>query len=95
MARDIEAAKALLPKVTYGPEVLDRVVEISLGLGTDGHRGDLTLLKCAITTAALEGRGQVNRDDVDAAALLALPHRLRRRPLAEMNFDIADKIKRI
>ncbi|MBU1155693.1 MAG: magnesium chelatase ATPase subunit I, partial [Proteobacteria bacterium] len=48
-----------------------------------------------LTLAAWEGRTEATIDDVDRAALLALPHRLRRRPLAEMEFDIADKIKRI
>ncbi|MCF8032817.1 MAG: AAA family ATPase [Desulfarculaceae bacterium] len=95
LSQGISAARELLPKVQAGDEVLARVVAVSLGLGTDGHRGDLTLLKCALTMAALEGRDAVQIDDVNKAALLALPHRLRRRPLAEMEFDIADKIKRI
>ena len=91
----IAKAKELLPKVEYGPEILDRVVAVTLGLGVDGHRGDLTLLKTARTLAALEGRPRVDLNQVDRAALLALPHRLRRRPLAEMEFDIADRLKRI
>ncbi|MCB2228367.1 MAG: AAA family ATPase [Desulfarculaceae bacterium] len=95
LSAGIAAARERLPKVQAGDDVLSRVVAVSLGLGTDGHRGDLTLLKCAITLAALEGRDTVLVSDVDKAALLALPHRLRRRPLAEMEFDIKDKIKRI
>ena len=95
IARAIAAARRLLPKVQAGPEILDRVVQLTLGLGVDGHRGDLTLLKCAMTMAALDGRRAALRADVDAAALLALPHRLRRRPLAEMDFDIAARIRRI
>lgn len=95
LGKRIERASELLPKVTHGPEILDRVVAITLELGVDGHRGDLTLLKTAITLAALEEREKVTRDDVDRAALLALPHRLRRRPLAEMEFDLADRLKRI
>ncbi len=95
LAKAIVRARKLLPRVTAGPEVLERVVKLVLGLGVDGHRGDLTLLKTAITLAALDGRKQATPADVDAAALLALPHRLRRRPLAEMEFDIAERIKRI
>lgn len=95
LAKAIVRARKLLPRVTAGPEVLERVVQLVLGLGVDGHRGDLTLLKTAITLAALDGRRQATPADVDAAALLALPHRLRRRPLAEMEFDIAERIKRI
>jgi magnesium chelatase subunit I len=95
LGKRIERAQQLLPKVTHGPEILDRVVAVTLELGVDGHRGDLTLLKTAITLAALEERAEVTREDVDRAALLALPHRLRRRPLAEMEFDLADRLKRI
>lgn len=94
-SRRIERARVKLPQVKHGPEILDRVVAVTLELGVDGHRGDLTLLKTAITMAALEDRVEVTRDDVDRAALLALPHRLRRRPLAEMEFDLADRLKRI
>ncbi len=95
LGREIAAARQLLPRVQYGEEILERVVALGLGLGVDGHRGDLTLLKCAATLAALASRGQVTRGDVDRAALLSLPHRLRRRPLAEMDFDIAEKIKQL
>lgn len=95
LSKLIAKARKLLLRVQAGPEILQRVVQVSLGLETDGHRGDLTLLKAALTLAALEGRRQAEREDVDRAALLALPHRLRRRPLADMNFDIAEKIKRI
>ena len=95
LTRIIAKARKLLPRVKAGDEILQRVVDITLGLGVDGHRGDLTLLKCATTLAALDGRRVVETADVDAAALLALPHRLRRRPLAEMEFDIARKIKLI
>ena len=95
LSKRIERAQKLLPEITHGPEILDRVVAVTLELGVDGHRGDLTLLKTAITLAALEERSEVTRKDVDRAALLALPHRLRRRPLAEMEFDLADRLKRI
>jgi magnesium chelatase subunit I len=95
LSRSIERARELLPQVKHSSEILDRVVAVTLELGVDGHRGDLTLLKTALTMAALEDRTEVTREDVDRAALLALPHRLRRRPLAEMEFDLADRLKRI
>lgn len=95
LTRLVSRARRLLPKAAYDEAVLSRVVQVSLGLVVDGHRGDLTLLKTALTLAALEGRAKAERADVDRAALLALPHRLRRRPLAEMDFDIAERLKRI
>ena len=95
LTRAIAAAAGLLPRVSFGEPVLERVVAITLGLGVDGHRGDLTLLKTATTLAALDGRTEVSLADVDRAALMALPHRLRRRPLADMDFDIAQRIARL
>lgn len=95
LTKAIAQASSLLPSVQTGPGVLERVVEICLGLKVDGHRGDLTLLKAALTLAALEGRSQAQISDVDHAALLALPHRLRKRPLAEMDFNLANRIKAI
>ncbi len=95
LTRLIAKARKILPRVKAGPDILERVVSVCLGLGVDGHRGDLTLLKAANTLAAMDGRKQTAIKDVDQAALLALPHRLRRRPLAEMDFDISRKIKLI
>ncbi|WP_044352218.1 ATP-binding protein [Dethiosulfatarculus sandiegensis] len=95
LTKELARARDLLPKVEYSQAIIDRVVAISLALEVDGHRGDLTMLKTAVTLAALEQRNQVELKDVDQAALLALPHRLRRRPLAEMEFDIADRLKRV
>ncbi len=95
LGEDMVRAAGLLPKVSAGQEVLDRVVAVCLELKVDGHRGDLTLLKSALTLAALEGRERAETGDVDRAALLALPHRLRRRPLAEMEFDLAERLARI
>ena len=95
LGQRLKQAAELLPRVEYGPEILRRVVDICLGLGVDGHRGDLTLLKTALTLAALEQSPRVEMSQVERAALLALPHRLRRRPLAEMDFDLADKLKRL
>jgi Mg-chelatase subunit ChlI len=95
LAARIHNASRLLPRVEHGPELLDRAVAITLGLGVDGHRGDLTLIKTALTLAALDGRRRAEPADVDRAALTALPHRLRRRPLAEMEFDLAEKVARI
>ena len=57
----------------------------------DGHRGDIIILKTAKTLAAYEGRTHVESGDVQTAAELALPHRVRRQPLME----IADNVQKI
>ena len=53
----------------------------------DGHRADITLIKTAITLAALAGREQAGPEDIRQAARLALPHRMRRRPFEEGTLD--------
>jgi Mg-chelatase subunit ChlI len=42
------------------------------------------MLKAAKTIAAMHGRTEVIEEDIDEAAELALPHRLRRRPFDEI-----------
>lgn len=54
----------------------------------DGHRGDIIILKTAKTLAAYNGRTQVLKEDIDAAAELALPHRIRRQPLQDIVVDV-------
>ncbi|MBU2548472.1 MAG: ATP-binding protein [Proteobacteria bacterium] len=91
----IEAARARLGEVVVTDEALTRAVDICLTLGVDGHRGDLTVIKTALTLAAFEGRARVENRDIDRAAELALPHRVRRRPFQEVRFGVIDRLAQI
>ena len=84
IAADIVRARELYPQTQASRDLLFRIAETCLNLGVDGHRGDIVMLKCARTLAALEGRIEVLTRDVDRAADLVLPHRLRRQPLMEI-----------
>lgn len=55
----------------------------------DGHRADIIMLKTARTLAAFHGRDQAGREDVETAARLALPHRVRRAPMQEVATEIS------
>lgn len=77
----IAAARELLPEVRYSNEDLYAIAQLTGELGVDGHRADLTILKGAMAHAALNGRTHVRELDILVAAQLALPHRLKRRPL--------------
>ncbi|MCL2877966.1 MAG: hypothetical protein FWF13_04220 [Acidobacteria bacterium] len=56
----------------------------SLEAGGDGHRSDIIMLKAGKTIAAMRGRREVLESDIEEAAELALPHRLRRRPFDDI-----------
>jgi magnesium chelatase subunit I len=60
----------------------------------DGHRGDIIILKTAKTMAAYNGRTEALKEDVDAAAELALPHRIRRQPLQDIVLDVSELRRR-
>ena len=71
---------ALLPT---GDDVLRDCANLCVALGSDGLRGELTLLRTARALAAFEGAEKVSRSHLRAIAPLALSHRLRRDPLDE------------
>ena len=52
-----------------------------MSLGTDGLRGELTLIRAARALAALEGDKRVHDAHLKRVAPPALRHRLRRNPL--------------
>ena len=69
--------------------MLELIAKICIKLDVDGHRADIVMLKTAITLAAYNERSQVEREDVLAAAQLALPHRMRKKPFEEASFDLS------
>lgn len=84
----IKHAIDLYPKVTMERPLLYEIASYCLEVGVDGHRGDIIILKAAKTLAAHNGRTQVMKEDIDAAAELALPHRIRRQPLQDIVMDV-------
>lgn len=76
-------ARAALPDVRSSNVTLHDCAAICLALGSDGLRGELTLLRTARALAALDGALEVTRDHIRRAAPMALRHRLRRDPLDE------------
>ncbi len=91
LAERILAAKRCYNDVTVARERLFEIAQYCLDVGVDGHRGDIIILKAAKTLAAYDGRTEVNSKDIQTAADLALPHRVRRQPLME----IADNVKAV
>jgi magnesium chelatase subunit I len=87
----IEAARKLYPQVEIDLDHMYAIADYCLEVGVDGHRGDIIMMKTAKAVAAFNGRVTVHDSDVDAAAELALPHRLRRQPL----MDVAESVAKV
>ena len=81
LAKRIVEARALLPRVSVPDSVLEHGAQLCMSLGTDGLRGELTLLRAARALAAFEGDHTVADHHLRSIAPSALRHRLRRNPL--------------
>jgi len=81
--KSLMRAKKLLKEISVPDTVYERAAELCLALGTDGLRGELTLIRAARAHAALHGKKTVTIQDLRNVAPLALRHRLRRDPLDE------------
>lgn len=79
----ILAARAALPALHTPNTVLHDCAALCIAIGSDGLRGELTLLRAARAIAAFEGDDTVGRIHLKAVAPMALSHRLRRDPLDE------------
>lgn len=84
----IEAARERLSSVKTPESVQIDAAELCIALGSDGLRGELTLLKAARAQAAHEGAKSVKRRHITRVAPMALRHRLRRDPLDEAGSDV-------
>jgi Mg-chelatase subunit ChlI len=88
---EIEKAAERLSSVILTDQALSEAVDISLKLGVDGHRGDLTVIKTAITLAAWNNK-PIDSEMVLEAAELALPHRMRRKPFQDVDFNVRARL---
>ena len=79
--RKIVKAREGLAQVATSDEALELATKLCLALGTDGLRGELTLIRAARAWASLEGDDAVATAHLRRVAPLALSHRLRRNPL--------------
>src|SRR5205823_1897651 len=87
LAASIASARELLPKVDLDDDALDRIASVCAAFDVDGLRADIVTARAAVAHAAWQGRTSVTRDDIRAAARLALPHRRRRNPFDAPGLD--------
>jgi magnesium chelatase subunit I len=81
--RQVTAAKGRLGSVVLTDEMRLLAARLCMSLGTDGLRGELTLVRAARALAALERKSSVTAAHLKRMATTALRHRLRRDPLDE------------
>ncbi|MBL8926519.1 MAG: VWA domain-containing protein [Pseudonocardia sp.] len=86
-ARRIAAARARLASVVLPDAELRRIASVCASFDVDGMRADLVIARAATAHAAWRGADAVAKEDVRAAARLALPHRRRRDPFDEPGMD--------
>jgi magnesium chelatase subunit I len=79
--RQIVSGRARLVEVSVPDSVLEQAARLCMALGTDGLRGELTLVRAARALAALQGDFEVSDAHLARVAPPALRHRLRRNPL--------------
>jgi magnesium chelatase subunit I len=88
LREQLVAARRLLPKVEMPDAMLEKAAEICMQLGTDGLRGELSLMRAAKAAAALNRQKRVNLSHLKQVAPLVLRHRLRRDPLDETDSSV-------
>ncbi|HET7774470.1 MAG TPA: magnesium chelatase ATPase subunit I [Burkholderiaceae bacterium] len=77
----ITQARGRIERVQIPDAVLEQAASLCMKLGTDGLRGELTLMRAARALAALDGLDEVGSAQLRQVAAPALRHRLRRNPL--------------
>jgi magnesium chelatase subunit I len=81
--RQLQDARSRLREVSVPDAMVERAAALCQLLGTDGLRGELTVIRASRALAALEEATEVNDRHLRCVAPLALRHRLRRSPLDE------------
>lgn len=81
LRKEILSARAALAQVDTGRDVLEDAAALCQTLGTDGLRGEITLMKAARALTAAQGGTKTTRAELLQIAPSVLRHRLRRNPL--------------
>jgi magnesium chelatase subunit D len=83
----IATARSLLASVRLGDQQLATIARVCGAFEVDGMRADIVTARAAAAHAAWEGRCEITKADIRAAARLALPHRRRRNPFDAPGLD--------
>src|SRR5580704_11938295 len=87
IATSIVAARSRLASIVIDDSLLEVIAAVCASFGVDGLRADIVITRAAVAHAAWRGASAVTREDIRAAARLALPHRRRRNPFDAPGLD--------
>jgi magnesium chelatase subunit I len=87
LQKTLQGARTRLESIEVPDAALEQGARLCIALGTDGLRGELTLLRAARALAALAGDKKVVDAHLQGVAVSALRHRLRRNPLEDSGSD--------
>ena len=91
--KHLQEARDLLPTVTISHDLRLKISEVCAELDVDGLRGDIVTNRAAKALAALEGRTEVELNDISRVIVLCLRHRLRKDPLESI--DSGYKVQKV
>ena len=83
ICKKILDARKIIDKIETPESILELCAEICIELGSDGLRGELTLLRAARALAAYRNSKKILKTHIKNVASMCLSHRLRRDPLDE------------
>ena len=83
LRRQINAAQTRIDAIEVPDRAIERAATLCMTLGSDGLRGELTLIRAARAAAAIDNDPAVDDRHLRQVAPMALRHRLRRDPLDE------------
>ncbi|MDO4454040.1 MAG: ATP-binding protein [Eubacteriales bacterium] len=80
LCNKIKNGRDLLSRVEISDEILLLNARISIEMEVDGHRSDITLMKTEKTLAALRGKTEVTKEEVQDSVPMVFLHRMRMLP---------------
>ena len=97
LSKKIVNARENLKNVKISDELMRKIVKIAIKLETDGHRGDLTLMRASLANAAFKGHKEVLPEDIMETVKSVFLHRMASLPFENaknINMDIIEEIIR-
>ena len=86
-------AKNALDNIELDDSILSKCAEICIAVGSDGLRGELTLLRALRALCAFNETTKPTLEDIREIAVYTLSHRLRRDPLDDTSSEVRVKRK--